>query len=229
MALKLLVDPDTDAILGAQGVGDCGVDKRIDVIATAITGGLTASTLAELELAYAPAFSSAKDPVNMLGHVADNLRRGTSASLQWHELADAVAGGAVLVDVRDAAERTDAGVIPEAVHLPLDSLRERLDEIRPGRSSCTARSGCAATPPRGSWPSTAATCTTSTAACAPGRPASARSELLDGAIDRRLTGPNALAATKVTGGHGPRGGVHHDSQARDHARRSVNWAGRVVR
>ena len=132
MALKLLVDPATDAILGAQGVGDCGVDKRIDVIATAIAGGLTASTLAELELAYAPAFSSAKDPVNMLGHVADNLRRGTSASLQWHELADAVAGGAVLVDVRDAAERTDAGVIPEAVHLPLDSLRERLDEIPAG-------------------------------------------------------------------------------------------------
>ncbi len=132
MALKLLVDPETDAILGAQGVGDSGIDKRIDVIATAITGGLTASALAELELAYAPAFSSAKDPVNMLGHVADNLRRGTSASLQWHELADAVAAGAVVVDVRDTAERTEAGVIPEAVHLPLDSLRERLDEIPAG-------------------------------------------------------------------------------------------------
>jgi NADPH-dependent 2,4-dienoyl-CoA reductase/sulfur reductase-like enzyme/rhodanese-related sulfurtransferase len=132
MALKLLVDPVTDAILGAQGVGESGVDKRIDVIATAITGGLTASALAELELAYAPAFSSAKDPVNMLGHVADNLRRGTTASVQWHELADAVASGAVVVDVRDTAERTDAGVIPEAIHLPLDSLRERLDEIPAG-------------------------------------------------------------------------------------------------
>ena len=132
MALKLLVDPTTDAILGAQGVGESGVDKRIDVIATAITGGLTASALAELELAYAPAFSSAKDPVNMLGHVADNLRQGTSASVQWHELADAVASGAVVVDVRDTAERTDAGVIPEAIHLPLNSLRERLDEIPAG-------------------------------------------------------------------------------------------------
>jgi NADPH-dependent 2,4-dienoyl-CoA reductase/sulfur reductase-like enzyme/rhodanese-related sulfurtransferase len=132
MALKLLVDPDTDAILGAQGVGDSGVDKRIDVIATAITGGLTASALAELELAYAPAFSSAKDPVNMLGHVADNLRLGTSASIQWHQLADAVASGAVVVDVRDTAERTDSGAIPEAIHLPLDSLRERLDEIPAG-------------------------------------------------------------------------------------------------
>ena len=132
MDLKLLVDPATDAILGAQGVGASGVDKRIDVIATAITGGLTASALAELELAYAPAFSSAKDPVNMLGHVADNLRRGTTASVQWHELADAVASGAVVVDVRDTAERTDAGVIPEAIHVPLNSLRARLDEIPDG-------------------------------------------------------------------------------------------------
>ena len=132
MALKLLVDPDTDAIQGAQGVGDSGVDKRIDVIATAITGSLRASTLAELELAYAPAFCSAKDPVNMLGHVADNLRRGTSASVQWHELADAVAAGAVVVDVRDAGERTAVGVIPGALHIPLDSPRERLDEIPAG-------------------------------------------------------------------------------------------------
>jgi rhodanese-related sulfurtransferase len=132
MALKLLVDPATDAILGAQGVGDSGVDKRIDVIATAIAGGLTASDLAELELAYAPAFGSAKDPVNMLGHVADNLRRGTSATIQWHELADAVASGAVLVDVRDTAERTDDGVIPEALHIPLNALREHLDAIPAG-------------------------------------------------------------------------------------------------
>jgi NADPH-dependent 2,4-dienoyl-CoA reductase/sulfur reductase-like enzyme/rhodanese-related sulfurtransferase len=132
MALKLLVDPETDTILGAQGVGDSGVDKRIDVIATAITGGITASGLAELELAYAPAFSSAKDPVNMLGHVADNLRRGTTATVQWHELADAVTAGAVVVDVRTAAERTQAGVIPEAIHVPLNSLRERLDEIPAG-------------------------------------------------------------------------------------------------
>ena len=132
MALKLLVDPETDAVLGAQGVGASGVDKRIDVIATAMAGGLTASALAELELAYAPAFSSAKDPVNLLGHVADNLRRGTSRSVQWHELADAVAAGAVVVDVRDAAERTAVGVIPGAVHVPLDTLRERLEEIPAG-------------------------------------------------------------------------------------------------
>ena len=132
MSLKLLVDPVTDAILGAQGVGGSGVDKRIDVIATAISGGITASRLADLELAYAPAFSSAKDPVNMLGHVADNLRRGTSCSIQWHELADVVESGAVVVDVRDATERAAVGVVPDSVHVPLDALRDRLGEIPPG-------------------------------------------------------------------------------------------------
>ena len=72
--LKLVVDADTDAILGAQAIGEDGADKRIDVIAAAITGGITASALADLELAYAPQFGSAKDPVNMLGYIADNLR-----------------------------------------------------------------------------------------------------------------------------------------------------------
>ncbi|CAM3860300.1 FAD-dependent oxidoreductase [Micrococcus flavus] len=82
MALKLLVDPETDAILGAQGVGEEGVDKRIDVIATAIAGGLTASDLADLELAYAPAFGSAKDAVNMLGYVDQNVAGGVSETVQ---------------------------------------------------------------------------------------------------------------------------------------------------
>lgn len=131
MSLKLLVDPATDAILGAQGVGRSGADKRIDVIATAMTGGLTASDLAELELAYAPQFSSAKDPVNMLGHVADNLRTGTSRSIQWHELDEALTDGAQLLDVRTPGE-FDAGSIPGAVLIPLDELRERLAEVPDG-------------------------------------------------------------------------------------------------
>ena len=131
MCLKLLVDPDTDAILGAQGVGREGVDKRIDVIATAIAGGLTASALADLELAYAPQFASAKDPVNMLGYVADNLRTGVTRSIQWHELGDALAGGAVLIDVRTPQEH-DAGAIPGALLVPVDELRQRLGEIPPG-------------------------------------------------------------------------------------------------
>ena len=132
MALKLLVDPLTDEILGAQGVGESGVDKRIDVIATAMAGRLTASALADLELAYAPAFSSAKDPVNMLGHIAENLRTGTSRSIQWHEVSDAVAAGAVVVDVREASERSDGRVIDGSVHIPVNKLRDRLSEIPDG-------------------------------------------------------------------------------------------------
>ena len=132
LALKLLVDPETDAVLGAQGVGESGVDKRIDVIATAMSGGLTASALAELELAYAPAFSAAKDPVNMLGHVADNLRRGVSQTIQWHELDAALEEGAVLVDLRTEPERRTYGTIPGALHIPVDCLRERLGEIPAG-------------------------------------------------------------------------------------------------
>ena len=132
MSLKLLVDPETDAILGAQGVGGAGVDKRIDVIATAITGGLTASDLAELELAYAPPYGSAKDAVNMLGHVADNLRSGVTRTIQWHELDAAVEAGGTVLDVRTAGEFA-AGSIPGAVLIPVDELRDRIDELPEGR------------------------------------------------------------------------------------------------
>jgi len=104
MAMKLLVDPADDAILGAQIVGGSGVDKRIDVIATAMAGGLTASALSRLELAYAPQFGSAKDAVNMVGYVADNIATGVTTTVQWHELAGALADGALLVDVRSANE-----------------------------------------------------------------------------------------------------------------------------
>ena len=128
MTLKLLVDPETDAILGAQGVGRSGVDKRIDIIATAMTGGLTASSLADLELAYAPQFGSAKDPVNMLGHIADNLRTGVSRLIQWHEVTQARADGARLIDVRTTAEFA-RGSIPGATNIPVDELRTRLSEL----------------------------------------------------------------------------------------------------
>ncbi len=128
MALKLLVDPEDDSILGAQIVGGSGVDKRIDVIATAMAGGLTASSLAHLELAYAPQYGSAKDAVNMAGYVADNLATGTTRSVQWHELDAARGTGTVLVDVRTAAEFA-AGSIPGAVNIPLDELRLRHVEL----------------------------------------------------------------------------------------------------
>ena len=130
MALKLLLDPTTGAILGAQGVGGDGVDKRIDVIATALRGGLTGPDLADLELAYAPQFGAAKDPVTMLGMIADNLAAG-ECTVQWHELDTVLARGAVLVDVRSAAEFA-AGTIAGAINIPLEQLRTRAAQIPPG-------------------------------------------------------------------------------------------------
>ncbi|GAA2182895.1 CoA-disulfide reductase [Brooklawnia cerclae] len=131
MALKLLVDPATDRILGAQGVGEAGVDKRIDVIATAMANDVPASGLAELELAYAPQFASAKDPVNMLGWVASDMRDGLVETIQWHEVADAVAAGATVLDVRTEKEHRDES-IPGSVLIPLDELRGRLGEVPSG-------------------------------------------------------------------------------------------------
>ncbi|PWB98315.1 FAD-dependent oxidoreductase [Salinibacterium hongtaonis] len=128
MAMKLLVDPQTDAILGAQIVGRDGVDKRIDVISVAMSAGITASGLSRLELAYAPQFASAKDPVNLLGYVAENLATGATHTIQWHELDAALAAGAVLVDVRTAGEHASAS-IPGAINLPLDELRDRHGEL----------------------------------------------------------------------------------------------------
>lgn len=127
MHLKLLVAPDGE-ILGAQGVGQDGVDKRIDVIATAMRGGIPATELADLELAYAPPFGSAKDPVNMLGYIAENVLSGMTPIVQWHELNGALAEGAFLLDVRSAAEFA-AGHVPGAVSIPVDELRERLGEL----------------------------------------------------------------------------------------------------
>jgi NADPH-dependent 2,4-dienoyl-CoA reductase/sulfur reductase-like enzyme/rhodanese-related sulfurtransferase len=131
MALKLLVDPATDLILGAQGVGEDGIDKRIDVISTAMAGRMPASELAGLELAYAPQFGSAKDPVNMLGYLAENLADGLSRSVQWHELEERMQAGAVLLDVRTPVEH-QADPIPGSLNIPLDCLRDRLAEIPPG-------------------------------------------------------------------------------------------------
>jgi NADPH-dependent 2,4-dienoyl-CoA reductase/sulfur reductase-like enzyme/rhodanese-related sulfurtransferase len=128
MSIKLLIDAETDAILGAQIVGGSGVDKRIDVLATAMAGGITASALARLELAYAPQYGSAKDPINQLGYVADNLATGATRNLQWHSLESAIEAGAVLVDVRTSGEFA-AGSIPGALNLPVHDLRERLAEL----------------------------------------------------------------------------------------------------
>lgn len=131
MSLKLLFDPATGEILGAQGVGTEGVDRRIDVIATAIRGGLTAWDLVDLELAYAPQFGSAKDPVNMLGYIARNVSEDLVTTVQWHELEQQMNSGATLLDVRTPGEYA-AGAIPGAVNIPVDDLRTRLDELPDG-------------------------------------------------------------------------------------------------
>lgn len=131
MSLKLLVDPTTDEILGAQGVGRAGVDKRIDVIATAMRGGLRASDLADLELTYAPQFGSAKDPVTLLGMIAENLATGLVRTVQWHEVEAAAVAGASVVDVRTPEEHA-AGALPGAVNLPVDDLRARHHELPSG-------------------------------------------------------------------------------------------------
>jgi NADPH-dependent 2,4-dienoyl-CoA reductase/sulfur reductase-like enzyme/rhodanese-related sulfurtransferase len=131
MSMKLLVDPVTDAILGAQIVGGEGVDKRIDVLAVAMAGGITAAGLTRLELAYAPQFGSAKDPINQLGYVADNLRTGVTRAIQWHELEAVQGAGATLIDVRTSGEHA-VGAIPGAVNIPVDELRGRLAELPDG-------------------------------------------------------------------------------------------------
>jgi NADPH-dependent 2,4-dienoyl-CoA reductase/sulfur reductase-like enzyme/rhodanese-related sulfurtransferase len=128
MSLKLLVDPSSHLILGAEAVGHAGVDKRIDVIATCMFAGVTAPQLADLELAYAPPFGSAKDPVNMLGYMADNVLSGMDTTVQWDELADRMRAGATVIDVRTAAEFA-AGNIPGAINIPVDDIRDRFDEI----------------------------------------------------------------------------------------------------
>lgn len=145
IALKLLFNPQSGEIYGAQAVGSAGVDKRIDVIATAIRSKLKADELADLELAYAPPYSSAKDPVNMAGYVASNLMEGLVRNLQWHEVDEFTRTGGLIIDVRDEIERV-AGYIPGSINIPLAELRERLTEI-PGDQeiAVSCQVGCAAT------------------------------------------------------------------------------------
>ncbi|MEY4990893.1 MAG: hypothetical protein RIS08_1119 [Actinomycetota bacterium] len=128
ISLKVLFDPETGKILGAQGIGKDGVDKRIDVLATAIYAGLTVDDLMNLELAYAPAFGSAKDAINQTGYVGNNVREGKTPNIQWHEVAAAQESGALVVDVRTEGEH-QAGNIPNAILIPVDDLRDHLDKL----------------------------------------------------------------------------------------------------
>jgi NADPH-dependent 2,4-dienoyl-CoA reductase/sulfur reductase-like enzyme/rhodanese-related sulfurtransferase len=128
IALKLIFNPESGEILGAQGVGLEGVDKRIDVIATAMRAGLSAPELADLELAYAPPFGSAKDPVNMLGYIAENVSSGLVKTAQWSDVEELQSRGYQLLDVRTPSEFS-AGSLPGAINIPVDEIRLRVNEI----------------------------------------------------------------------------------------------------
>jgi rhodanese-related sulfurtransferase len=128
MTLKVLFDPENGKVLGAQAVGGAGVDKRIDVLAVAIQAGMTVFDLEEMELAYAPQYGSAKDPVNMAGFVASGLLRGDHPQIGMDEDLASRGENLLLLDVRTPQEFA-AGHIPGAVNIPIDELRPRLAEL----------------------------------------------------------------------------------------------------
>lgn len=128
MDIKITFSPDGGRLYGAQVVGYDGVDKRIDQYAMAIKNGYTVERLTNLEHAYAPPFSSAKDPVAISGYVAGNILCGKMTPLYWRELQDADLSKVMLVDVR-TSEESALSAVPGAVNIPLDDLRERMGEI----------------------------------------------------------------------------------------------------
>ena len=134
MTMKVLFERGTYRLLGAQIVGYEGVDKRIDVLATAIRAGMKATELVELDLAYAPPYSSAKDPVNMAGFMIENIRDGLVGQWYYDEVTSLKRDGSVtLLDVRTEEECAASGIIEGFVNIPVDVLRERIDEIPLGK------------------------------------------------------------------------------------------------
>ncbi len=129
MSIKLLFSPSDGKILGGQIIGKDGVDKRIDVIATAIRSHMTINDLEELELAYAPPYSSAKDPVNVAGFVASNILNGDMEVVHWDELGSLDMNRHVLIDLRNMDELEISGRIEGAVHIPLHHLRDRIEGL----------------------------------------------------------------------------------------------------
>lgn len=131
MFIKIIFTPEKGRLLGAQIVGHNGVDKRIDVFATAVRQRMTVFGLQELELAYAPPYGSAKDPVNIAGFAAGNILKGMVTPAQWNQI-DNLDNETVLLDVRTKVE-TKFGKIEGAINIPLNSLRDRLDELDKNR------------------------------------------------------------------------------------------------
>ena len=128
IAYKMIFDKKTGKIYGAQGVGIEGVEKRIDILATAIKANLTVFDLQDVEPCYAPPYNSAKDPVNMLGYYASNIIEGDIKTIQYHEVEEVLDRGDIVLDVRDEFELA-TGMIEGSINIPLGSLRKRIDEI----------------------------------------------------------------------------------------------------
>lgn len=128
IAYKLLFNPTTGQIYGAQGVGIDGVEKRIDVIATAIKGNLNVIDLQDVEVCYAPPYNSAKDAVNMLGYYAENIMDGLIETIDWSEVNSLDETTSVVLDVRESFELM-TGKIKNSIHIPLGQLRNRLNEL----------------------------------------------------------------------------------------------------
>ena len=129
ISLKLLYNPETLEILGAQAIGEEGTEKRIDVIATSIKAGLKVTHLSDLELAYAPPFSSAKDPVNILGYIAENVVDGAYKVAYPSQVEDFIKQNALFLDVR-TPEEFEEGSIQGSINIEVDNLRQRLSEIK---------------------------------------------------------------------------------------------------
>ncbi len=134
--MKVLFHNETGTLLGAQVIGKEGADKRIDVLATAIKAGMTIRDLSELELAYAPPFGSAKDPINLAGMAGTNVLDGLTEQVQWYQVPALSKDGSLLIDVRTRAER-DRGYIEGSLHIPLPELRKLLSEIPEGKEIIT--------------------------------------------------------------------------------------------
>ncbi|MCV2232151.1 CoA-disulfide reductase [Paracholeplasma manati] len=128
ISLKVIFNPETEEIYGAQAIGGDGVDKRIDVLATAIFAKVKITDLKNIDLAYAPPYSSAKDPVNMVGYVAENMIKGLTKVVTWHEIQELAAKGAYILDIRENAEVL-INYLSGSVHVPLSELRSRLGEL----------------------------------------------------------------------------------------------------
>ena len=123
IAFKMLFDPKSGKIFGAQGVGLDGVEKRIDVLATAIKGNLTVFDLQDIEPCYAPPYNSAKDPVNMLGYYASNIIEGLTETIQWHEIDKLDKDNSLIIDVREEFELVTGG-LDNSIHIPLGTTYE---------------------------------------------------------------------------------------------------------